>query len=52
MKHIAYLILLFVWVSGMVLAKGFWSILFAIFLFPFWSTYLFVEAGLRSAGWI
>ena len=30
---------LFIWVCGMVLAKGFWSTTFAV-LFPPWSLYL------------
>ena len=42
MKSLVGLILLFFWIAGIVLAKGFWSTLFAILL-PIWSYYLVVE---------
>lgn len=34
------------WLAGIVLAKGFWSVTFAI-LIPFWSWYLVVEEAMR-----
>lgn len=42
MKSIASLILFISWVAGIVIAKGFWSTLFAV-LIPLWSYYLVVE---------
>ena len=42
MSKLANLILLFVWIAGIVLAKGFWSTFFAIII-PFWSYYLVIE---------
>lgn len=39
------------WICGIVLAKGFWSTLFAVFAPP-WAWYLFAERGLQLAGWI
>lgn len=38
------------WVAGVVLAKGFWSTLFAVFTWGLWSLYLVVEMGLRVLG--
>lgn len=32
-----------VWISGIVLAKGFWSTFFAVITFGFWSFYLVIE---------
>lgn len=40
------------WVAGMVLAKGYWSTLAAIFSGGFWSLYLVVEKALQSMGWV
>jgi len=42
MKYIFSFILLVSWIAGLVIAKGFWSTLFA-FIVPFWSYYLVVE---------
>lgn len=42
MKQLMSLILLFLWLVGIVIAKGFWSTFFAI-IFPFWSYYLVAE---------
>ena len=39
MNAIAKLLLIAAWVSGVVLASGFWSTLFAFFI-PFWAWYL------------
>jgi hypothetical protein len=36
------LILLFTWIAGFVIAKGFWSSLLAL-VFPIWAWYLFIE---------
>lgn len=38
-----YLLWGFVWVAGMVLAKGFWSTTIAIVTGGLWSAYLLVE---------
>jgi hypothetical protein len=43
MKHVVGLILLIGYIMGIVLAKGFWSTLFAIII-PLWGYYLVVEA--------
>jgi hypothetical protein len=37
------------WIAGVVVAKGFWSTLFAIFI-PFWAFYLIVERLIIAAG--
>lgn len=38
-----YRIVLFIcWIAGIIIAKGFWSTLFAFFI-PFWSWYLVIE---------
>lgn len=42
MNTLARLFLILVWIAGVVLAKGFWSTVFA-FLLPFWAWYLVVE---------
>jgi hypothetical protein len=42
MNTIARLILLFTWIAGIVIAQGFWSTFFAIFV-PLWSYYLVIE---------
>jgi hypothetical protein len=42
MKAIVQLSLVVGWVVGMVLAKGFWSTLFALFI-PLWGYYLIAE---------
>jgi hypothetical protein len=42
MRHIIAFVLLVGWVAGLVIAKGFWSTTFAIFI-PLWSYYLVVE---------
>ncbi len=42
MKAIANLVLIAAWVAGLVLAKGFWSTLFALFM-PLWAWYLVAE---------
>lgn len=42
MAALIYLILMFTWMAGVVIAQGFWSTFFAIFFVP-WSYYLVVE---------
>jgi hypothetical protein len=42
MRHIIAFVLLVGWIAGLVIAKGFWSTTFAIFM-PLWSYYLVVE---------
>lgn len=42
MKSLVELVFILAWVTGIVLAKGFWSTLFAVIL-PLWSFYLVVE---------
>lgn len=48
MKHLTALIITIGWISGIVIAKGFWSTLFAIFT-PY-SLYLTVERILQVNG--
>jgi len=42
MKTLIELLTIIWWLAGIVLAKGFWSTLFAVVI-PFWSFYLVVE---------
>lgn len=42
MKEIIGFISAIGWVAGVVIAKGFWSTLFAVCI-PFWSWYLVIE---------
>ena len=46
-----FLVVIFMWFGGAVLAKGFWSTLFAIFIPP-WAFYLTVERLLVIMGWV
>jgi len=39
------------WVIGIVLAKGFWSTTFALFI-PLWAWYLTAEKWLMVNGWL
>ena len=50
MKYLISFILTIVWVCGIVIAKGFWSTLFALLVVPFWSMYLVAEAVLKILG--
>lgn len=45
------LVLLSAWVVGIVLANGFWSTLFSIFIPP-WALYLTAEKVLTVVGWL
>lgn len=42
MKSIVTLFFTLMWIAGIVIAKGFWSTFFAIFI-PLWAYYLVVE---------
>lgn len=48
MKGVASVVLLFAWIAGFVIAKGFWST--AACLFPLWAYYLVVERLLQMWG--
>jgi len=41
MKHLIQFILIMIWATGFVLAKGFWSTLFCII--PFYSYYIVIQ---------
>lgn len=45
-------LLFFIWMAGIVLAKGFWSTYFAISTGGLWSSYLIVEKLLTVIGWL
>lgn len=45
------LVLIVGWIMGIILAKGFWSALFAVII-PFWAWYLLIEKIMISFGWI
>ena len=49
MKAIITLVLFASWIAGVVIAKGFWSTLFA-FIIPFWAYYLVIEQLLIKYG--
>ncbi|WP_295548638.1 hypothetical protein [uncultured Pseudacidovorax sp.] len=49
MKALCELLVLIVWIIGIVLAKGFWSTLFAV-VCPPWALYLVVERGMVYLG--
>ena len=51
MKYAVYYIGVATWIAGVVIAKGAWSTVFAIF-FPFWAWYLFIEKLMILAGMI
>jgi hypothetical protein len=42
MNNLTYMVILTWWLAGIVLAKGFWSVFFAICI-PLYSMYLVVE---------
>lgn len=50
MKDITALIIALGWITGFVIAKGFWPTLFCIL--PFYSLYLVIEKSLQLLGWI
>lgn len=47
MKTFTQTIPIFGWIAGFVIAKGFWSTLFAII--PFWAGYLLIERLMQVA---
>jgi hypothetical protein len=49
MKHIIQLIGVIIWIAGIVIANGFWSTFFAIFI-PLWAWYLVIERVLVTNG--
>ena len=49
MKGIVYLVAVSVWVSGVVLAKGFWLTALALFI-PFYAWYLVIERAMQMYG--
>lgn len=49
MKELLQLIGVVVWIAGIVIANGFWSTFFAIFV-PFWGWYLVIERLLITYG--
>ena len=51
MKSLAQLILILTWVAGVVIAKGFWSTLIAVLVFPY-AWYLVIEKFLIIQGWL
>jgi hypothetical protein len=51
MNSIGSAFLVVLWIAGVVVAKGFWSTLFSIFVFP-WGWYLAVEHFMALAGWL
>ena len=46
MKHFIYACGVLLWMAGLVLAKGFWSALFALAIPP-WAWYLVVERAMQ-----
>lgn len=42
LEHLIELMIVLCWITGIVVASGFWSTFFAIFFFP-WAWYLTVE---------
>jgi hypothetical protein len=48
-KNISSLVLTLLWIGGIVIAKGFWSTFFAIFIPP-WGWYLVADLVLRKYG--
>ena len=51
MRSILSTILIVLWVMGLVIAKGFWSTLFAVLVAP-WAWYLSVEHIMILNGWL
>lgn len=49
---IVHLLWFFIWITGIVLAKGFYSTFFAITTGGLWCSYLIVEKLLTIIGWI
>jgi hypothetical protein len=49
MESLLKIMFFIVWLAGIVIAKGFWSVFFAFFI-PFWGWYLVVEKVLNNYG--
>jgi len=49
MRYIAQIIMALIWMTGVVISKGFWSTFFCI-VFPPWSWYIVVEKALIIQG--
>lgn len=49
MKYLFNFVGFVVWIAGIVIANGFWSTFFAIFI-PFWAWYLTIEKLLLHFG--
>ena len=49
MKYIFQFLVMLMWTAGVVLAKGFWSTVAAIFIWP-WGWYLVIEFLLKTNG--
>lgn len=48
--NVVYIFLCVCWLAGFIIAKGFWSTLFAII--PFWAWYLVLEKFMIAQGWV
>lgn len=46
MKSLVVFVAFLMWITGAVIAKGFWST-FCAFLFPIWSYYVLIEEAMR-----
>lgn len=46
-----YFFSLFMWIAGIVIAKGFWSTVFALCI-PLWAWYLVIEKIMINMGWL
>jgi len=46
MRYLAQILVLVLWIAGVVLAKGFWLTVLAIFV-PFYGWYLVIERGMK-----
>jgi len=49
---ICHFLWFFMWMTGIVLAKGFWSTFFAITTGGLWSSYLVIQKLLIVIGWL
>jgi len=46
-----YFFSLITWIAGIVIAKGFWSTVFAVCI-PLWAWYLVIERVMFNMGWL
>ena len=49
-RLVAYLLIITAWLAGIVLAKG-WATVLAVII-PFYAWYLVVERAMQSLGWV